>query len=75
MSAPDFLSIDETAARIGCHRDTVIRLVREGRLAGCDIGTTSRPHYRIAVAALIAFAGLQPKSDDLDILQQAGPRQ
>jgi excisionase family DNA binding protein len=65
--APDaYLTVTQAAGLLGCHRDTVLARIHDGRLPALMIG--ERDEYRIARADLEALA-VRPRGG-----QVAGPR-
>jgi excisionase family DNA binding protein len=55
MQAPEFYSIKQAAKVVGVSADHIRRAVVGGVLAASNVGTMSRPTYRIARAALLAW--------------------
>ncbi len=49
------LSTVEVARRLGVSLDTVRRLIAYGHLAAVNVGTRTRPRWRVSVADLDAF--------------------
>lgn len=52
-SDPLWLSVDEVAQRLNLNRDTVSKMVRDGRLPAVNAGTIKKPRYRVAAADVI----------------------
>jgi excisionase family DNA binding protein len=53
-AAEPWLTVDEAAAALRLHRDTVVSRIAEGRLAALDFGSAARPLYRVPASALTA---------------------
>ena len=47
MPEKDYYSVEEAAAKIGVHQDTIRNYIRTGQLKATRLGTQSRPFYRI----------------------------
>jgi excisionase family DNA binding protein len=59
---PQELTVKEVAARRGCKPDTVLAMIHGGRLKATNIGTKTRPRWRIAVVDLEGTLIEQPKA-------------
>ncbi len=53
--ASDWLTLDDVARKLGLHRDTVSRMVRDGRLFAINAGSDGKPLYRVPLSALAAL--------------------
>ena len=47
-----FATPNQVASRLGCSRETVMRLIRTGELEAINFGQASLPRYRITAAAV-----------------------
>ena len=68
MADPLLVTTSEAAEALAVSRDTILRLVRAGRLAAVDVSTgQQRPRLRIRYADLQAFAdtGTTPHKEEL----------
>jgi excisionase family DNA binding protein len=60
--AEKWFTVDEAAEVLGLHRDKVTSLIGEGRLTACNVGTETRPRYRIPTSA---FTTLGSKKESI----------
>jgi len=58
VQPPEFYSIKQAAGVVGVSPDHIRRAVVGGSLAASNVGTPSRPTYRIARADLLAWVEL-----------------
>lgn len=49
------LTIKQASQRLGCHRETVGKLIKQGKLQAFDISTNLQPRYRIPESAIQQF--------------------
>jgi len=57
---PEYLSVSDAAARLGCSMKPIRRAIRTGELKTVDIGTPDRKKLRIRVSDLNAWLDRVP---------------
>lgn len=58
-TAPEFLTVAETAQMLRMSAARVLRLIHDNRLHAANVGTGERPRWRITMSSIRKFTGLK----------------